>query len=65
VEEGSIPSVFTYKWKGQELVQLLDKGRTVFLSFQEGSHCTFQVQQHCVHFGEVTLYISGGAVSAD
>jgi hypothetical protein len=44
VGEGSIPSVFTYHWKGQELIQLINKGRTVFLSLQEGSHCTFQVQ---------------------
>jgi hypothetical protein len=44
VVEGSIPTVFTYKWKGQELVELLEQGKTLFLSLEEGSHCSFQVR---------------------
>eukprot|EP00092_Neocalanus_flemingeri_P013508 GFUD01014567.1.p1 GENE.GFUD01014567.1~~GFUD01014567.1.p1 ORF type:complete len:387 (-),score=104.31 GFUD01014567.1:324-1484(-) len=39
VSHTSIPVVFTYQWKGKELVDLVEEGKTVFISLEEGSHC--------------------------
>lgn len=39
VERFPIPSVFTYSWKGLELVGLIRKQPFVELSLQKGSHC--------------------------
>ena len=50
VEKFSIPSVFTYHWKGAEIVDLIKKHepRKVHIALQEGSHCrtTSQVSYH-------------------
>lgn len=41
VEKFSIPSVFTYHWKGAEIVDLIKRHgpRKVRIALQEGSHC--------------------------
>ena len=41
VEKFPIPSVFTYHWKGAEIVELIRKHgpRKVRIALQEGSHC--------------------------
>lgn len=39
VELFKIPSVFTFSWKGQELVNLIQTFGKVFIGFNRGSHC--------------------------
>ena len=41
VEKFAIPSVFTYHWKGAEIVDLIKRHgpRKVRIALQEGSHC--------------------------
>ncbi|TRY75866.1 hypothetical protein TCAL_09365 [Tigriopus californicus] len=39
VETFSIPSVFTYHWKGQEILDLMSKIDKVYITLQEGSLC--------------------------
>ena len=41
VEKFPIPSVFTYHWKGAEIVDLIRRHgpRKVRIALQEGSHC--------------------------
>jgi len=39
VSYNRIPVVFTYDWKGKQLVDLVEEEKTVFLSLEEGSHC--------------------------
>ena len=39
VEWFKIPSVFTYNWKGKEIVDLIRTYGKVYLGFTKGSHC--------------------------
>ena len=39
VSISAIPVVFTYQWKGKELLHLVEEGKTVFITMEEGSHC--------------------------
>ena len=39
VERFPIPSVFTYNWKGEEILGLMGSVGDVYLTLQEGSHC--------------------------
>jgi len=39
VTSPAIPVVFTYMWKGRELMELVEKGITVFITLEEGSLC--------------------------
>ena len=39
VSDSGIPVVFTYQWKGKELLHLVEEGKTVFITMEEGSHC--------------------------
>ncbi len=39
VELFKIPSVFTFSWKGQEIVNLIQNFGKVFIGFNRGSHC--------------------------
>ena len=39
VSNSAIPVVFTYQWKGKELLHLVEEGKTVFITMEEGSHC--------------------------
>lgn len=39
VRKGSLPTVFTYRWKGLEIVKELDNGNKVFIALQPGTHC--------------------------
>ena len=36
VSISAIPVVFTYQWKGKELLQLVEEGKTVFITMEEG-----------------------------
>jgi len=35
----AVPVVFTFKWKGEQLVELLEAGRVVTIGLQEGRRC--------------------------
>ena len=35
----AVPVVFTFKWKGEQLVELLEAGRAVTIGLQEGRRC--------------------------
>ena len=50
VEAFSIPSVFTYHWKGAEIIDLIRKHgpNQVRIALQEGSHCKATSQVHAV-----------------
>ena len=39
VEWFKIPSVFTYNWKGKEIVELIRTYGKIHLGFSKGSHC--------------------------
>jgi len=39
VTSPAIPVVFTYMWKGRELMQLVERGIDVFITLEEGSLC--------------------------
>jgi len=39
VKSPAIPVVFTYMWKGRELMQLVERGIDVFITLEEGSLC--------------------------
>jgi hypothetical protein len=39
VEWFKIPSVFTYNWKGKEIIELVRTYGKVYLGFSKGSHC--------------------------
>ena len=38
-----IPSVFTFLWKGREIVQRINEGHKVYMSLQRASHCATDV----------------------
>lgn len=38
-QETKVPVVFTFQWKGRQLVELVEAGRRVTLGLQEGRHC--------------------------
>ena len=40
VIHSSIPSVFTYNWKGKEIDRLVKEHDKVMLAIRKGSHCT-------------------------
>jgi len=40
VSQSSIPSVFTYNWKGKEIDRLVKEHDKVILAIRKGSHCT-------------------------
>lgn len=40
VTQSSIPSVFTYNWKGKEIERLVNDHKKVMLAIRKGSHCT-------------------------
>jgi len=40
VSQSSIPSVFTYNWKGKEIDRLVKEHDKVMLAIRKGSHCT-------------------------
>jgi len=42
-EHYHIPSVFTYYWKGKEIINLINKGHAVRLSLKRASHCRADV----------------------
>ena len=44
VSNYDVPVVFTFKWKGRELVQLVSEGKRVYVGLEEGSHCQYQDQ---------------------
>lgn len=39
VSSCAIPVVFTHQWKGRELMQLVEKEMTAFITLEEGSRC--------------------------
>ena len=39
VEWFKIPSVFTYNWKGKEIIELARTFGKVYVGFSKGSHC--------------------------
>ena len=39
VEWFKIPSVFTYNWKGNEIIELVRTYGKVYVGFSKGSHC--------------------------
>ena len=41
--ETEVPVVFTFKWKGEQVVELLEAGRVVTIGFQEGRKCVRNV----------------------
>ena len=38
-----IPSVFTFLWKGREIVQRINEGHKVYMSLQRASHCATDI----------------------
>ena len=44
VKQSSIPSVFTYNWKGREIQKLVKEHDQVMLSVRKGSHCTSAIR---------------------
>ena len=40
-----IPSIFTYNWKGKEIVDRIKSGDKVYLDLQKGSHCRTEVSK--------------------
>jgi len=40
-----IPSVFTFNWKGQEIVDLIRSSGKVYLGLQKGSHCRTEMSK--------------------
>jgi len=43
VEETEVPVVFTFQWKGEQLVKLLEEGKVVTVGLEEGRHCVKEV----------------------
>ena len=42
-EHYKIPSIFTYNWKGKEIVDLIRSRDKVYLGLQKGSHCRTEI----------------------
>ena len=45
VAPSTLPSVFTYNWKGKELANLVNSQDKVILNIKRGSHCTSAIKQ--------------------
>ena len=50
-----IPVVFTYQWKGRELVDLVKEKKTVFITLEEGSRCEKGAANESVFFSCVRM----------
>ena len=48
-EHNRIPSVFTYKWKGTQIINLINSGFTVRLDLQRATHCRAKVFPMSMH----------------